>query len=325
MAISLSSALLVAALVQTGTPAPASPAPPVPPSPPTTAAESLAALRAQAERDSSDGPAWLVLGRAYLRLAHDAHRSPADTAATRAVLDTADAAFIRAAALLEPAGADSARVLRIGGWSARSRLAWEARGLKAGPDDWGPLPPDLRLPAVLEELGENLLRACPQHGVLLTAAEPDSYAAWYMRFVRGLRPDVVVMPLAAWRKDSLFAVRLERDLKLPPRTSEDRRLAALAKRRPVCVSMAFERPPDTRGRVKWEARPLLWVAGPVAAGDRVPPRDFVFAALGAALDERDPWAEPALALYARAVRTSHALCEPLSTFKAASGISACRR
>src|SRR5438034_10880566 len=52
--------------------------------------------------------------------------------------------------------------------------------------------PILRVPPVLDELGENLLRACPAGGVLLTAGDADFYAAWYMRFARGLRPDLLV-------------------------------------------------------------------------------------------------------------------------------------
>src|SRR5207248_2110668 len=135
-----------------------------------------------------------------------------------------------------------------------------------------PLPTDLRVPAVLEELGENLLRACPASGALLTAGEADSYAAWYMRFARGLRPDLLVLPLAAWRSDALLRARLGRDLKLARRSADDGWLGELAKRRPVCVSMAFERPPDVRPRVAWAPRSLVWVAGPQAKGPAVPAR-----------------------------------------------------
>src|SRR5207245_1490490 len=81
------------------------------------------------------------------------------------------------------------------------------------------LPTDLRVPAVLEELGENLLRACPTGGALLTAGDADSYATWYMRFARGLRPDLLVLPLAAWRSDALLRARLARDLQLGRRTA----------------------------------------------------------------------------------------------------------
>src|SRR5690242_14776008 len=154
------------------------------------APDSLAALRERVARDSTDGAAWLLVGRGLLHLAEDAHgrahRAEADSAWARAALDTAEAALVRAASLAGPLGAspagDSARVWRVAVWAARSRLTWEQSGITAALDAWGPLPTDLRVPAVLEELGENLLRACPTGGALLTAGDADSYAAWYMRF-----------------------------------------------------------------------------------------------------------------------------------------------
>src|SRR3989442_1749982 len=106
---------------------------------------------------------------------------------------------------------------------------------------------------------------------------------------------------------------------------DDAWLAELVRRRPVCVSMASERPPETRPRVRWETRPLVWVTGPEGKGPRVPPRDFVFGALRVALDGNDPWAEPALAAYARAARATPALCEPMTTFNVASEVASCRR
>src|SRR2546430_8785639 len=122
---------------------------------------------------------------------------------------------------------DSARVFRVGAWAARSWLGWEAGGVKAGVEAWGPLPMDLRVPPVLDELGENLLRACPAGGVLLTAGDADFYAAWYMRFARGLRPDLLVLPLAAWRSDAVLRARLMADLKLGRRGGADAWLAEL--------------------------------------------------------------------------------------------------
>jgi len=192
-------------------------------------------------------------------------------------------------------------------------------------ETWGPLPMDLRVPPVLDELGENLLRACPAGGVLLTAGDADFYAAWYMRFARGLRPDLLVIPLAAWRSDAVLRARLAADLKLRARTGADAWLGELVRRRPVCVSMAFERPPETRPRIRWETRPLVWVAGPEGKSPRVPPRDFVFGALRVALDATDPWAEPALAAYTRAARATPALCEAMATFRVATDVAACRR
>jgi len=321
MATSLCSALALVTLLQAPLPQP-------------TLTDSLATLRGRAVRDSTDAQLWLLMGRAYLGLGAEAHgathRSGEDSEWTRAVLDTAEAALTRAAGLAGPLGksavGDTARVLRVGAWASRSWLAWESGGVDAGVETWGPLPIDLRLPPVLDELGENLLRACPAGGVLLTAGDADFYAAWYMRFARGLRPDLIVVPLAAWRSDPALRARLAADLKLGRRgASEDGWLTELARRRPVCMSMAFERPPETRPRMRWEARSLVWVAGREGKSPRVPPRDFVFGALRVALDAYDPWAEPALAAYTRAARITPALCEPMATFKVSSEVGSCHR
>jgi len=294
------------------------------PSPPPPPSDSLAVVRERVARDTTDGAGWLVVGRGLLQRA-----AGADSAAARAALDTAEAALVRAAGLAGPLGTspagDSARVWRVAVWAARSRLTWQQNGIAAALDAWGPLPTDLRVPAVLEELGENLLRACPTGGALLTAADADSYAAWYMRFARGLRPDLLVLPLAAWRSDAPLRARLAHDLKLSRRAPDDGWVAELARRRPVCISMAFERPPDVRPRVGWAPRALVWVAGPKGKSAAVPARDFVFAALRVGLDAHDPWADPALAAYARAARATRALCEPLATFKVSAEVATCRK
>jgi len=314
----LCSAALLAALLQASEPA--------------GATDSLTALRERVAHDSTDRRGWLLIGQAFLGLADrgpGGGRSPGDSAWTRAALDTAEAALLRALALAPPAesdgGSDSARVLRVGVWAARSRRAWESQGTAAGVDMWGPLPADLRIPAVLEELGENLLRACPMGGALITSGDADGYATWYMRFARGLRPDVLVVPLAAWRAEPALRARLALDLKLRRRSPDAGWLGEVAQRRPVCVSMAFERPPDVRARIGWAARGPVWVAGPERKSPRVPARDFSFAALRLGLDAHDPWTEPALAAYVRAARSTPALCEAMATFKVASEVPSCRR
>jgi hypothetical protein len=314
MAIFLCRALLAAALAQ-GTASPR---------------DSLAGTRRR-PLGPQDGHEWAAVGRAYLGLLAADRTGPArrDTVWTHAVLDSADRAFARAATALgsvgiSPAG-DSARVFRVQVWSERALLAWETGGLAGTAEGWGPVPADLRLSPVLEELGENLLRACPTHGVLLTAAAADSYAAWYMRYVRGLRPDLLVVPLAVWRTDPAFRARAAIDLRLGPAGKGGGWLGALVDRRPACVSMGFERPPAGSGRLHWKARPLVWVAARHDGGDRVPPRDFVFAALKMALDDRDPWAHDAVALYARSARTTRGLCDGLAAFKVAAANTGCRR
>ena len=136
------------------------------------------------------------------------------------------------------------------------RSALGGSGITRGPEVWGPVPVDLRLSPVLEELGENLLRGCPTHGVLLTAGAADSYAAWFMRYVRGLRTDLLVVPLTVWRSDRAFRVRAAVDLRLGPAGRGEGWLTALVGRRPACISMAFERPP-AGVPTQWTVRPLV--------------------------------------------------------------------
>ena len=264
--------------------------------------------------DTTDAEGWLEFGRAYVQLVADyhAHKTPGDTGWARAALDTAELAFARASGYGRGTRtADSAQVFRVYLWGQKALLAWEAGGTEAATMTWHSLPETLRLPSVLEELGENLLRACPRRGILLTGGDVDTYAAWYMRFARGLRPDLLVLPLAAWTGDSVLRGRVLREAR-----QRGSGLQALAERRkgPLCASMGFDRAPELRPRVSWKARPLVWVAGPESKSDRVPAEDFAFAALKLAIDQHETWSSPAVAIYRRAADLTSALCRPLETF-----------
>lgn len=284
-------------------------------SPPAPSPDSLRAeLWARVTADSTDAPAWLELGRFYLQRAgeYHAHKKPAavDTVAAHATLDTAQLAFDRAIQWSPGTRtADSARVYRVYTVGERAYVDWETGGTAAGTLTWHMLPEGLRLPSVLEELGENLLRACPHQGLLLTAGETDTQAAWYLRFGRGLRPDLVVVPLERWRGDSVLRNRVLRELK-----TRDASLRTLSQTRAVCASMAFERAPELRPSVKWNKRPLVWVTGKESKADRVPARDFVFAALRLAIDEHETWTAPAVAVYRRAADQVGDLCNAAETF-----------
>jgi hypothetical protein len=294
-----------------------------------SAPDTLVALRARAQ-DSLDGPAQLALGRAYLEWLEHYHTRPVhtDTVWERHTLDSVDDVLAHAVDALGAPGStaegDSARVLRVRGWTDRTISAWETGGLGTAV---GPLPDDLRLSPVLEELGENLLRACPAHGVLLTAGDADSYAAWYMRYVRGLGTDRIVVPYAAWRDDPALRARLAHDLKLRPSDGAGEGwLGALVQSRTVCVSMGFTHPPDPPHKhIKWRVQPLVWLGGENRKTDPVPPRDFVFAAAQLSLHDHNPWGEAVLALYGHAARTAPALCEPLATFAIPQDRTGCKR
>jgi hypothetical protein len=305
MAIFLFKAALLAALVQAPVPAPQTD------------------LWARVTADSTDGPAWLELGRAYLQrgVEYHAHKKPVttDTAWAHATLDTAQMAFERAARW--SAGtrtADSARVYRVYSVGERAYVDWEAAGAAAATLTWHTLPETSRLPPVLEELGENLLRACPLQGILLTAGDNDTHAAWYLRFSRGLRPDLVIVPLDRWRGDSVLRNRVLRDLR-----TRDASVRALGQTRAICASMAFEKAPEQRPSVKWNKRPLVWVSGRETKADRVPAQDFAFAALRLSIDEHDTWSAPAIAIYRRAASQVGALCKAFETFGLSSEVG-CR-
>jgi len=273
-----------------------------------------AGLWARIAADSTDGPAWLELGRAYLQRAaeYHMHRKPMtfDTVWAHATLDTAQVAFERAARW--SAGtrtADSARVFRVYAFGELAYVDWEVAGSSAATLTWHTLPDGLRLPPVLEELGENLLRACPHQGILFTAGETDTQAAWYLRFSRGLRPDLMIVPYNRWYADTVLRNRLLREMK-----TRNPSLRALSQSRAVCATMGFERPPDDRS-VKWNKRPLVWVTGKETRADRVPPQDFVFAALKLAVDEHETWTAPVTALYRRAAGNAGGLCKAFETFQ----------
>lgn len=309
MATSLSSALALAAVLQAGEAA-------------QTPGDSTAVWRGRIAADSTDAAAWLALGQAYLARLEDfhAHREPLDTAAGRVLLDSADAALAAAARHGRgPHTADSARLLRVFGWNERAVLAWEARGAQGAADVWRGLPADLRLPPALDELGENLLRACPSDGVLLTATPLETHVAWYLRHVRALRPDLLVLPHPRWRRDTVWRRRVwdETGLRRPPSRGrrDDPWLRGLTGRRAVCASMGRDAAPVVEPRLRWVSRPLIWVTGPGSRTDRVPARDFVFAAARLALDEEQPWAGAVVAVYRRAARETPALCEALAVYR----------
>src|SRR5882672_3023128 len=282
---------------------------------PATADSARVAAWLRVAADSTDAEAWLDVGRAYVQAVgtFHAHRDPAvDTGWARAAIDAAEMAFARAAGYGRGTRtADSALVFRVYLWGQKSLLGWEADGVEGATAAWRSLPAALRLPPVLEELGENLLRACPRRGILLTAGETDTYAAWYMRFARGLRPDLLIIPLAVWTADSVLRNRVLREAR-----QRGSSLLALADRRggPLCASVGFERAPELRPRVRWNARPLVWVAGKESKNDRVPAEDFVFAALKLAIDQHETWSPAAVTLYKRAADLTLALCRPLDTF-----------
>ena len=281
-------------------------------------ADSLAEWWRRVASDSTDAPAWLALGRAYVARAGAYHvdHVPGGERDAAAALDTASLAFARAAARPPGAARDTALAYAAFTWGETALLAWEVHGIEAVGAADDPAAARLRLPAVLGELAENLLRACPDEGVLLTAGDTDTYASWLLRFGRRLRPDLIIVPLAIWEADPVFRERVAGDLQLP-RSAVDEQPDAiwrtLAGRRPICASTAFAAPPLAAARLGWRAAPLVWVAGPVRRG-AAPATDFVFEAARLAHGAGAAWAAEVVAVYRRAAAIAPGLCAPLGEF-----------
>lgn len=316
MAAFLYKALLAAQLAQAQVPSP----------------ESLAVLSSRVARDSGDAVAWLALGRAQLRAAdaYHAHAGPPDTAWARGTILSAEMAFDRAEALRPGLGlGDSASTFRVMAHQDLAMLSWELGDTAAVDSVWQEIPSGSRLPPVLEELAENLLRACPPRAVLFTDNDVVSAAASYLRFNHGIRPDLLPVPMTRYRTDSVFSMRVAKDagLKKPPRRAESTEalILSLGALRPVCAGVDFGAPPGGHGRIAWDTRPFVWVAGKNAGvAPAVPPADFVFAALKFALDANDPWARFALDLYRHAARLSPGLCQPLAGYGIPRARTGCR-
>lgn len=324
MAAFLFRALLLARLAQAPPPAPSSPQVPSP--------DSLAVLANRVAKDSGDAAAWMALGRAQLRSAdaYHTHAGPPDTAWARSTIAAAESSLSRAAFLRPGLGlGDSAATYRMVARADRAALEWEIGDSAAADSVWRAVPSTWRLPPVLEELAENLLRGCPPRAVLLADNDVVSAAAQYLRFHGGIRPDLLPVTLSRYRTDSVFATRVGRDagLKRPPRRSEntEARILALAAIRPVCAGADFGAPPGGHGRLVWQVRPLVWVSGKGAdAAPKIPASDFVFAAFKFALDANDPWGRFALDIYRHAARLAPALCPAFATYGVARSKTGCR-
>ena len=267
-------------------------------------------------RDSTYQEAWQALGRSLLNEAVAARLDPRAQAvasghATTAgvLLDSADQAFTRADALGEP----NAAGYRVFVWGERALAAWGDSGIAAAQRTVPALPLDVRPPAILDELAENILRACPSEGVLVTAREEDSYATLYLRLVRGLRSDVYIVPFASWLADSAFQQAVASDIGIPPMEDMDW-LEAVGKRRPVCATVWFDQPPPA-GALRWVPHSLLWTTGQADDQDAVAEGEFVFVALLDAVSAASTrWAAAAVDFYRHAVRVNRKLCDGIRVY-----------
>ena len=179
-----------------------------------------------------DGIAWFHLGRFYLADQRDWHvRGHTGEPSGPLYLDFAVAALDQAIRLM----VDSAVVYRLMVEMDRARLYVETFGWEAARER-RPREGALKMPPYILELGANLLASCPHDGVLLTGAPLETVSVWYASLETGRRSDVLPLEPRLYATDSLYRVQMASALGVDPRLPVRHALAAVAPRRPICLT-----------------------------------------------------------------------------------------
>lgn len=250
----------------------------------------------------TDGRAWLYLGRIYLADAQRWHREghlvePSGTL----LLDFAGAAFEQSQQLL----ADSGNVHRVLVAVERTTNRIEALGWLAavGPG----LPADeLPLPALLGELGRNLLASCPRGGVLVTGSMVETAATWGVRLLEGTRPDLLLLrpDLYAW--DARYRTEMARALDVDSTADLPIALLRASVNRPICLTPTVDS--LTAPALEWRAVRMVLTAGPAAIKGEEQLSTHYFGRVGLA---GSVWGEAVRDVYDLAARRNHSLCQTL--------------
>ena len=262
-----------------------------------------------------DGRAWLQLGRFYRLDARDWHLAGhSGDPDGQLYLDLAGVAFDQGIRL----AVDSAVLLRGMVEMDRAILIIEDSG-------WGAAaarPPESRvpLPAIVAELGSNLLGSCPADGILITGSELEAVAAWYAR-VGGLRADLVLLRTDLYARDGAYRRRMAEAMRVDPSLPVQNALAAVAAARPVCLTPGA----DTAVALVESAAPMRLVR---VLGRGAEPGAAPLSFTEIILESRQGgsvWMRDVLAVYAAAATHNSILCSSLVIFGGELPPDTCRR
>lgn len=248
-----------------------------------------------------DGMAWFELGRFYLLDGRAWHQEGhlGDPDAT-IYLDFAATAFEQAIRL----GFDTARVDRGIVEMDRAVSPIEDAGWTIPPARGAlEVPP---LPAFVQELGQNLIHSCPNHGVVVTGSDLEAVAAWYTVVVGDRRQDMLLVRPDLYVTDRSYRSRVARMLEADSEAPLKTALAQAAQHRPLCLT------PDADDSLAdgvaaltpWR---LVRVAAP-SAPDRASPPLIVLDLLSIEQAGGAPWSAGVLEVYRAAARRNPALC-----------------
>lgn len=263
-----------------------------------------------------DGRAWIQLGRFYRLDARDWHYGGhAGDPDGQLYLDLAGVAFDQGIRL----SVDSAVLLRSMVEMDRAILLLEDSGWAAAVAHAPDAPPEL--PAIVAELGANLLGSCPAQGILVTGSELEAVAAWYALAARRIRQDLVLLRTDLYARDSAYRTRMAEALKVDPALSVRMALAAVAGGRPLCLTPGA----DTAAAAVDAATPmrLVRIIGPSAA-----PAEEPLSFTEIILETRQGgsiWMRDVLAVYAAAAAHNSVLCGSLTPIGGHLPPETCRR
>ena len=249
-----------------------------------------------------DGRAWIQLGRFYRLDARDWHLAGhAGDPDGQLYLDLAGVAFDQGIRL----AVDSAVLLRGMVEMDRSILIVEDSGWAAAA---GRTPEStVRLPAIVSELGANLLGSCPANGILVTGSEIEAVAAWHALAQRRLRGDLVLLRTDLYASDANYRQRMAEAMRVDPSLPVRSALATVSVDRPLCLTPGA----DTAAAAIERAAPLRLVRVLGSAPEPgVEPLSFTEIIL-ATRQGGSVWMRDVLAVYAAAAEHNSVLCGSL--------------
>lgn len=247
-----------------------------------------------------DGSAWLQLGRFYLADERDwhlaGHRGDPDGVL---YLDFATTAFEQSIRL----SVDSGMVFRGYAEVERGVILLESSGWNAALASRGHDTPPI--PPYILELGANLLSSCPSGGVLLTGTDLESLSTWYGT-LDSPSIDVLLLRPDRYATDSLYRLRVAQAMDVDPSLPVQRALAAVAPRRPLCLSPGADSaaaPP-----LAWMPYRLVRVSGPPGpTTGALSVTELIKASRG----NESPWVSDVRRVYDRAAAHNLLLCSSL--------------
>jgi hypothetical protein len=263
-----------------------------------------------------DGRAWIQLGRFYRLDARDWHLAGhSGDPDGQLYLDLAGVAFDQGIRL----AVDSAVLLRGLVEMDRAILILEDSGWAAAA---GRLPEsDLRLPAIVSELGANLLGSCPVNGILVTGSEIEAVAAWYALVQGRLRGDLVLLRTDLYARDADYRRRMAEAMRVDPALPVRGALASVSAERPLCLTPGA----DTAAAAIERAAPVRLVrvlGAPAEPGAE--PLSFTEIIL-ASRQGGSVWMRDVLAVYAAAAANNSVLCGSLVLLAGDLPPDTCRR